>query len=47
MITIVPVPTTRSIEEAKAPMLRMLEQLDFKPSFHKVLIKPNGARTSS
>ncbi len=47
MITIIPVPSTRSIEETMNPMLQMLEQLDFKPSSRKVFIKPNMVDATS
>ncbi|NMC07093.1 MAG: DUF362 domain-containing protein [Candidatus Lokiarchaeota archaeon] len=47
MITIVPVPITRSVDDVKSPMLRMLEQLDFKPSTRRAFIKPNMVDATS
>ncbi len=41
MITIVPVPSCRTSEDVKGPILQLLEDLNYKPSQPRVFLKPN------
>ncbi|MHA1681824.1 MAG: DUF362 domain-containing protein, partial [Promethearchaeota archaeon] len=41
MIAIVPVPSTKKVDSALEPMLKLLDVLQYKPSTNHVFIKPN------